>query len=188
MPPPSCANMHIPPNVSVHYSMTMITFKTVTLHSKKRSEELISLLNWNTYHVNDLFLCNASKLPQDNKKLFIGQTNSKNLTFKVERFRPFYGYFLPHVIAKGQFSNSDHRTKLRIRFTSNILTAAYFIFALAVTFKFFWQIATTQSNENVLIGLIIWILLFLGVPVLLIIWEANKIIETLTITLNMSYK
>ena len=152
----------------------MINFKTITINTTKKPDEIISLLSWKTYQVNNLLFAKTNSISANNNRPLIGKIYKENNQFKIARLRPFFQTFIPQVFLKGQIKETGGESTIILKFQPSLLTTIFLLFLAYGTFQIILLMLKANENHEIFWNGLLWILVFPVLAILLVFGESNK--------------
>ena len=149
----------------------MIYFKTKSIETNQKTDELLSRLTWQIHPTKNLLFPKTSTHSADTDRPFIGKMDTDKQRFVITRLRPLFQNFLPQVFATGQFDKRSNKTILEIKYRVGIYTFGFFLFIFIAAATFIWRALT---SPEIIVDTIIYILVFPLTAILLTFWEINK--------------
>ena len=156
----------------------MLTIKKSKIYSDKKPEELISRLNWKTYHVNKVLFAETNN--SDTNKPLTGKVDEKEKIFKITRLRSGFQKFIPQLTVNGEIKDNGENSVLRLKYQLGLYTtAAIFIFIATTTALYILQFITDLNELEITEEDFLWILIYPIIAIILTFWELNKTKEIL---------
>jgi hypothetical protein len=162
----------------------MLNFKTITINTTKKKDEIISQLSWKTNEVNSLWFAKTNSFFSDTNHPLIGKIDAENRQFKITRLRPFVQSFLPQVFVKGEITDTNKESVLILKFQPGFFTTLFLLFLIWGMTVVIYQILNSDTNVIIWDGLI-WILVFPVMTILLLLKEVNNTVRIINRELEL---
>lgn len=160
----------------------MISLTTTSNSFNCTPEDIISTLRWKIYPTNKIILATNS-ISVDTTKPLIGYID--NDYFILARSRPIYKMLLPVMTVVGHLTSDNGKTILTVKYKPSILSSACLAFFIYAGISLVLDTFKSNYNSETIIDLLIWLILFPGMGLALVIREGNItkdiIIDTLRI-------
>lgn len=163
----------------------MIPYKKISLNTDFGSDELLTRLNWQTDHTENLLFPKTNTLTSTSKRPLIGNTDNKSQRFTLTRLRPFFETYFPQYFINGQIQKVENGVVIRLKFTPGLFTTVILLFLIYAIGLITWNIINTPEDKELLLRSLFWILVIALITVLLSIRELNKITNIILTTLKM---
>lgn len=165
----------------------MIPYKKISLDTDFGSDELLTRLNWQTDHTENLLFPKTNTLTSTSKRPLIGISDNKSQRFILTRLRPFFETYFPQYFIKGHIQKVKNGVVIRLKFTPGLFTTVILLFLMYTLGLILWNLVKTPEDKELLKSFF-WILVIALVTVLLSIRELNKITNLILTILKMKIK
>lgn len=163
----------------------MIPYKKISLDTDFGSDELLTKLNWQTDHTENLLFPKTNTLTSTSKRPLIGNTDNKSQRFTLTRLRPFLETYFPQYFIKGHIQKVENGVIIKLKFTPGLFTTVILLFLIYAIGLILWNVINTPEDKELLLKSFFWIFVIALITVLLSIRELNKITNTIITILKI---